>query len=86
MNFIKKSENLRNYLLTNDFKTVIIVTNQKMKGKQICHVCVENKQLLVHISTAILDSVCRHGSMDTDTCNVKFVSMWLWLLNVCRHR
>ena len=58
MNFIKKSENLRNYLLTNDFKTVIIVTNQKMKGKQICHVCVENKQLLVHISTAILDSVC----------------------------
>lgn len=77
MNFIKKSENLCNYLLTNDFKTVIIVTNQKMKGKQICHVCVENKQLLVHISTAILDSVCRHGRHGCKHGNVKFVSMWL---------
>lgn len=39
MNFIEKSENLRNYLLTNDFKTVIIVTNQKMKKTDMPRMC-----------------------------------------------
>ena len=77
MNETKKSKNLHNNQVTNDFKTFIIKKKKKMKGKQICHVCVENKQLLVHISTAILDSVCRHGRHGCKHGNVKFVSMWL---------